>query len=214
MPPPKRNVSRLRAIAAQRWTDNGARATSMTLPATNTGAASNESDDELYLLVSDEEVIEDGMAVERANLFILQWKEGTRLKRPPVYLKDSERTRRRRKKLKAQREASVADCRSITSFFSPANLEMDANHSVVIPADISAPPVPASSSAFTITLEQALEKLGSLAAVSVNRLHENRQSNITKYDFMRYTSLLRLFHFPEIRKKSDGIFRRRCRSVS
>jgi hypothetical protein len=193
MPPPKSNVSRLRAIAAQRWADNKARDSPMTLPATNTGAPATDSDDELYLVDSDKELIEDGMAVECANLFILQWKEGTRLKRPPVYLKDSERTRRRRKKFKAQREASVADCRSITSFFSPANLELDANQSVVIPEDNSTHPVPTSCSAFAITLEQALQKVGSLAAVSVNRQHENRQSNITKYDFMRYTSLLRYF---------------------
>ena len=57
MPPPRRNVSRLRAIAAQRWADKGAHETSMTLPATNTGAPSNDSDYEYYLLVSDDEVI-------------------------------------------------------------------------------------------------------------------------------------------------------------
>ena len=161
--------------------------------ATFTGDTSSDSENEVYLLDSEEEIAEDAAAVERANLIALQWKEGAKPKRPAVYLKDSESSRRRQKKSKAQKAASVADCRSITSFFSPANLASDSAHSDAIPVDISTDPVSNSCSTSALSLNQALEKVGSLAAVSVNRLHENRQGKMTKYDFIRYTSLLRYF---------------------
>jgi hypothetical protein len=51
-------------------------------------------------------------------------------------------------------------------------------------------------------LDEALEKVSQLAAVSVNRAHENRQSKMTKYDFIRYTSLMRYFSLIKLGKRA------------
>jgi hypothetical protein len=193
MPPPKKRVSRLRAIAAERWKEQTTHQSSTIDSNVVPVESSSESENEMYLLDSDEEIIENDAAVEKANLIVLQWKEGAKPKRQAAYLKDSERTKRRQKKAKAQRMASVADCNPISSYFPPANSASDSINLDEVHVNDSSHPVGNIDSTSAITLNQALEKVGSLAAVSVNRSHENRQSKMTKYDFIRYTCFLRYF---------------------
>jgi hypothetical protein len=190
MPPPKSRVARLRAIAAQRWADSRAPLSSSASADAAAEDVTSGSDDEVYLLDSENDIVVSDVAIQQANSIVLEWKQGAKPKRPAVYLKDSERTRRRHKKLKAQMAASVSGCLSITSFFSHAYFPAAAvllheNVADGCASDSEGSPI----SAFT--LDEALEKIGPVVAVSVNRSHENRQSNMTKYDLIRYKCLLR-----------------------
>jgi hypothetical protein len=68
MPPPKKNVARLRSIAAERWAVSRAPGpqSSNAAAETVTGDAPSDSDNDVYLLDSDEEIADNELAIERA----------------------------------------------------------------------------------------------------------------------------------------------------
>ena len=100
--------------------------------------------------------------------------------------------------------ASVSDCRPITSFFSTVKDPPDPAPSDDIPVNVADDSDSDSEGSPTaaLTLDEALEKVSQLAAVSVNRAHENRQSKMTKYDFIRYTCLMRYFSLMKLGKRA------------
>ena len=190
MPPPKKRAARLRVIARQRW--SGGIDSHAPADRTNNDLDADlvsDSEDEVYLIESDEDIGEG--EVELAVCASLKWVEGAAPKRPAVYRKDSRTTHWRQKKIKAKMTASVSDCRSITSYFQKANsaLEPSNDH----PAGIPCKDTDNVTDDYKITIDEAIAKLEQLVSVTSNRIQEKRLAKMTKYDFVRHSSLLRYF---------------------
>ena len=197
-PPSKRKV-RLRAIALQRWVARDAPpAVDSISPPGNGSDVSEEGelDDDVYVIGSDSAIDDDEF--EKAEATVLKWKNGAKLKRPAVYCGESRWTKWRHGKKRAERAASVADCRQITDFFSPQTQEFGVSE--VDPAqDIPSDDMSddnfdnVRSRSAVCSIDEALAIISPFASVSVNRIHERHFSNLTKYDYVRYMSLERYF---------------------
>lgn len=197
MAPPSKRVARLRAIAAQRWSS------SSVLPGLDTQPASLPCSDaefpdecENYCLESDVDI--DESVVENAERIVLKWRDGAKLKRPPVYCGDSRWTKWRSRKKRAEMIASVADCRQITDFFIQKSNETQPRESEIIDVisndDGSSDDTDFGNNTSNFcSLDEAIGITSQYASVSVNRTHELHMKNLSKYDYVRYMSLHRYF---------------------
>lgn len=152
------------------------------------GHSCESSDDDLYYNGSDIEIDDD--AVSNAEILALKWKAGAKPKRPAVYQKDSRTTKWRKSKLKAQREASVSDCRRITDFIpktqQPDDIEIDED---IVSCDEDKN----IDDCLGCSVTEALTILSSMSTVSVNLVNERRMGKVSKYNYVRYLSLTRYF---------------------
>lgn len=196
MAPPSKRVARLRAIAVQRWSSCGS------LPVSDSPVSLIDSDAEVsdecesYWLESDIDV--DEGVVDHAESMFLKWKDGAKLKRPAVYSGDSRWSKWRRGKKRAEMIASVVDCHKITDFFNQKSSEDQTSQTEITEIissddDCSEDLNCGRDISNFCSLDEAIEITSQYASVAVNRTHEQRLRNLSKYDYVRYMSLHRYF---------------------
>lgn len=154
----------------------------------------SEHDDESEpeIVIPEESLDEE--SVQCAYVTVLKWKDDARLKRVPVNLGLSQRTKYRRLQEKTERLQSVRGYQPITKWFPRSYKESsdcEKPPEVNAPTSHYAPELRVPS--FQEMIDQALTVLHPLTVLVSNQRIDKRLQDISKYDFVRLRAVKRFF---------------------